>query len=300
MHYHLAVAVQVPFADLQDLISFRAPKPFCYRWLTPALLNLLTRLGLSPQSAVAAFEWGSLCCLYYLLRAYLGLFMSSKRAAYAALSGYFVVPFVFIIPQPYTVWFPWDVSSVCFFTALLYLLYRERWVLWHAVFLAGTLNRETTLLLLPLFLLLLKVRGASRERLLHLCASALVWVAAKGALAWWFKAHSGPWMLEWLHRDQTRAHWRVNLDQLTDPSLWPYLLSALGFLWILAWHLRKVSADPFLRAGLVILPPYALSVFLFGNMAELRVYADLIPVVLAPVISAVVTPESPVPGRKGP
>jgi hypothetical protein len=298
MHYHLAVAVQVPFADLDLLLAFRAPRPFCYRWLSPAVLHLVTQMGPTATTAASAVEWACLVALYYVFRAYLGRFMDAVRAAYAALSIYFVMPFVFIIPQPYTVWFPWDIPSVVFFTALLYLWHRQLWSGWYVVFLLGTLNRETTLFLLPLCALTVRSEGYPRRLLGHLAATAVLWAAVKGSLAWWFKAHDGPLWLEWNHYDGAQSHWQQNLSYWSQPYLWPYLLSAVGFLWLLAWHLRR-AAHPYLRQALVIVPFYGLGVLLFGNVVEHRVYGDLIPVVLAPVLvwatgtAGVSAPEAP-------
>ena len=285
MHYHLAVAVQLPFADLDDLLALRAPRPFCYRWLSPFLVRLGVSAGFDARSVVSVFEWGSFVLLYYLFRAYLGLFVHRVRAAYTALSIYFVLPFVFILPQPYTVWFPWDIPSVCFFTALLYLWQRRQWSLWYPVFVLGTLNRETTFFLLPL-LLITALRERTRKSLfLHVAATGLVWLVAKGALAFAFRAADGPAWLEWNHHESGVTHWQDNLARWSDPSLWPFLCSALGFLWLLAWHLRKATPPGQLRNALVILPVYFAGVLLFGNVVEHRVYGDLIPVVLAPVLS---------------
>ena len=284
MHYHLAVAVQLPFADLDDLLALRAPRPFCYRWLSPFLLRVAVAAGVESRTAASALEWGSFLLLYYLFRAYLGLFMHHVRAAYAAFSIYFVLPFVFILPQPYTVWFPWDIPSVCFFTALLTLWHKRLWRLWYPVFLLATLNRETTLFLLPLALLTVRSERSQGRLLAHVAATAVTWIAAKGALAYAFRSANGPAWLEWNHYDATTTHWQENLSRWSDPSLWPYLCSALGFLWILAWHLRPATPPGTLRDAWIILPVYVVGVFLFGNMVEHRVYGDLIPVVLAPLL----------------
>lgn len=284
MHYHLAVAVQLPFANLDALLAFRAPRPFVYRWLSPFLLWAATRAGVEPGTATAALEWSSFFLLYYLFRAYLGMFMERVRAAYAAFSIYFVIPFVFILPQPYTVWFPWDIPSVCFFTALLYLWTKREWRLWYPVFLLATLNRETTLFLLPLGLLSLRRERYAAALGRHVVATILLWVAAKGVLAYAFRDAEGPLWLEWNHHAQSITHWQENLTRFTEPGLWPYLCSALGFLWLLAWHLRKSTPAGPLRDALAIVPVYLVGVLLFGNVVEHRVYGDLIPVVLAPLL----------------
>jgi len=285
MHYHLAVAVQLPFADLEDLLALRAPRPFCYRWLSPFLLRLATSAGLDARTAVSVLEWGSFLLLYYLFRAYLGLFVHRVRAAYAAFSVYFVIPFVFILPQPYTVWFPWDIPSVCFFTSLLILWQKRQWWLWYPVFLLATLNRETTLFLLPLAALIALRERPARHLLVHVAATSVVWIAAKGALAFAFRFASGPAWLEWNHYEAATTHWQENLARWSDPSLWPFLCSALGFLWLLGWHLRRKVPPGQLQDAWIIVPVYVVGVFLFGNMVEHRVYGDLIPVVLAPLVS---------------
>lgn len=283
MHYHLAVAVQLPFAHLDKLLAGTAPRPFCYRCLSPLMLRLGVNAGLSLNSAVACLEWGSFVALYYAFRACLRPFVASASAAYAAFAVYFVVPFVFIIPQPYTVWFPWDIPSVVFFAVLLALWQRSLWRFWYPVFLFATINRETTLFLLPLLSLAYVLDGLRRSLLVHMLATGVLWCVTKAALAWWFKAQAGPRWLEWNQYDGSTTHWQDNLSRFGDGSLYPYLLSAVGFLWLLTWPLAR-SFPPALRRTLVIIPFYLAGVFLFGNVVEHRVYGDLIPVILCPLL----------------
>src|ERR1700735_5410131 len=50
--------------------------------------------------------------------------------------------------------FIYDLPSLAFFATAMYLMYfRRHWIYFAGLFLVGTMNRETTLLLLPLFLL---------------------------------------------------------------------------------------------------------------------------------------------------
>lgn len=283
MHYHLAVAVQLPFAGLDELLAGTAPRPFCYRLLSPSLIQLAGGLGLAPHAATALLEWGSLFVLYYLFRGYLAEFLPTGQAAYSALSIFFVLPFVFIVPQPYTVWFPWDFPSLCFFTGLLWIVSRRAMHLWYPVFFLATLNRETTIFLLPLLARVAWRDGWATRWRVHLVATAGLWALVKGALALWFRDRAGPALVEWSHQGDGGTHWRENLSSWSEPAFWPYLLSAVGFLWILVLHLRRFAPPP-LRDAQLILPGYVLGVFLFGNVVEHRVFGDLIPVLLAPLL----------------
>lgn len=82
--------------------------------------------------------------------------------------------------------FIYDLPSLAFFSAAMYLLYfRRHWSLFVTLFLIATINRETTLLLLPLFMINEAATGLSvrwsevlRARTLRIVLPlALFWAA---------------------------------------------------------------------------------------------------------------------------
>ncbi len=70
------------------------------------------------------------------------------------------------------------------------------------------------------------------------------------------------------------------------PSLFT-LLSCFGFIWILIPLFWRRLSDRFPRQVLWVAPPFLLSLLLFGNIDEMRVYAELLPVILIPAIMIV-------------
>ena len=284
MHFYLAASTELPFAKLAAILQFDTPRPFVYRVLTPWILGGLMRLGLEAQTAVVYFTWASFFACYYAFRLYLSDYLGKTRAAFGALSIFYVLPFVFIIPQPLNIWFPWDLPSVLFFICGLHFIYARQWLWWYVILILGTLNRETTGFLLPL-LLMVPERSRLKIALTRpFLISAGLWLAIKIALTVYFADRPGAILVEWLHRDRDVSHLRENANLILDFTIWPYLLSTLGFAWVLAWMLRPRLRNDFLRHALWLSLPYACCVFLFANIGEQRIYGDLIGLVLTPVV----------------
>jgi hypothetical protein len=65
-----------------------------------------------------------------------------------------------------------------------------------------------------------------------------------------------------------------------DPISLFQVVSSLGFLWIfplLGWRWLE---EPFLRKACLVVPLFAGALFFVGNVQEIRIYGEMIPVVL--------------------
>ena len=172
--------------------------------------------------------------------------------------------------------FLYDLPSLAFFAAAMYLLYlRKHWGWFAALFLIATLNRETTLLLLPLYLLNQAVEDGRLEPRLLLRLRSLALVAALSLfwIAWQlFLRH------HFAHNPSEfypRINW--NVKSLLVPQAWPQLLSACGYLLLFVALMRRRIPDPQLRAWLWLLPVWSGFMFVFGILIETRVFGELIP-----------------------
>ncbi len=175
--------------------------------------------------------------------------------------------------------FIYDLPSLAFFSAAMYLLYfRRHWSLFAALFLVATINRETTLLLLALYMINqastangMKWSRALRPRtLLLVLPLAAAWIAWQLLMRHLFQANPSEFY--------PRLNW--NVKSLLVPQAWPQLLSACAYLMLLVVVLRHRIVDRRLRAWLWLLPPWFAFMFSFGILVETRVFGELIPFVV--------------------
>ena len=175
--------------------------------------------------------------------------------------------------------FIYDLPSLAFFAAAMYLLYfRVHWMYFAGLFLAATINRETTLLLLPLYLLNQAVeQGKVRwQRIFRPQPLALVISLAAAWAAWQIVVHhlfAGN-----ASEFYPRLDW--NVKSLIAPQAWPQLLSACGYLLLFVVAMRKRITDARLRAWLWLLPIWCVFMFVYGILIETRVFGELIPFVV--------------------
>ena len=175
--------------------------------------------------------------------------------------------------------FIYDLPSLAFFSTAMYLIYfRRHWGWFVALFLVATVNRETTLLLLPLYMIdravvdgRLQWRGLFQSRtLLVVVPLAAVWVGWSIAVRHIFAHNASEFY--------PRLNW--NVKSLLAPQAWPQMLSACGYLLFFVVVMRKKIADPRLRAWLWMVPIWIVFMFSFGILIETRVFGELIPFVV--------------------
>src|ERR1700761_1827028 len=175
--------------------------------------------------------------------------------------------------------FVYDLPSLAFFAAAMYLLYfRWHWIYFAGLFVVATMNRETTLLLLPLFLLNDAVADGRLRwpRLLRLRSWAVVMPLA---MFW------GGWQI-FVRRvfagNASEFYPRIdwNVKSLLFPQAWPQMLRACGYLVVFVVVMRRRIRDPQLMAWLWLLPMWLGFMFVYGILIETRVFGELIPLIV--------------------
>ena len=115
--------------------------------------------------------------------------------------------------------------------------------------------------------------------MLHCAAQLAIWIALKAWLAWVFRDNPGAAVFE----NQLRGNWGNALRLLKlDPTALQYLLT-FGLLWLtvpLVWR----YLPPFHRRALLVAVPFLLGMSVVGNLFEVRIYGELIPLVTTPAI----------------
>jgi hypothetical protein len=272
-------------SNLAALTSHSAFKPFQYRILLPSLADALCRLGSfpsdSPAKAFKVLEAASTFLTIAAFRYYVSSFFADRLTnALMALSLLYVLPFHLLLPRINPFYYPADTASIFFFSLALALMQRRKWLMYYAVFVFATLNRETSVFLTVTYALIALGREKTSGVFLHCAAQFLIWVGIKSALFAAFAGNPGPDGFEWRHMGTSVTHLSTNLSFLATPGNYPFLLSAFGFTWVpVLFNYRSIGVA-FVRRSVLVVFPFFAGMLLVGNIYEIRIFGELIPIVL--------------------
>jgi len=278
--YELRVCFPPP--DIGDdsphaLAAGIASTPYQYRVLVPWLVRGAMGAHLigpdSEMAVFAAIQTVTLVVLAFVFRRYLSLFINDRvLASVMALTLYAVLPFNYF-NLPY---YPYDIPSVLFFTLGLLLIHQRNWWWFYPVFAVATLNRETSLFLTVVMVCVLFDTYPWPKLGLLAGSQLAIWGVIKIAL--WFLYRENRWLGYGLYQFQLKANVATIL---AFPIKGIIALSTWGCLWIavIIWH-RRIH-DVFLRRTLWTVPVFIASMFVVGFVIELRIYGEVLPIVLA-------------------
>jgi hypothetical protein len=190
--------------------------------------------------------------------------------------GAFLVPlmayFHYVIVPEVRVQTPYDVVQVALFAVGLGAALRRKRLLFYAVLLIGTLNRETALFLIPIFGILewefLQRTDGKRYLGLgcELAAQFALWALLRRFSAHFFSSH--PTYLT--------VNWRQNLGFMANPMHWPTLASVFAFLWVLfLFQFRSVKHRGLRWVAWLFIPWFA-GMFIVGDLLEIRIHSEWI------------------------
>lgn len=278
--------------DLARLAEGRGVAPMQYRYLLPGLVHLARAQGGWLES-ISYREWESFfdqlgvlatwASTTWLLRVVL---RESKNVC--GMLALLALPLLLIhyVTLRADYFYVYDLPSVAFFTAgVAASLSRRFWTL-SALFVLGTLNRETMLFVaLADFAIWAPVRGARRWAVARAVALGATWALIKWALLTRFAdnvdpSYSGPLFKEVLDRNiaNVREDPRVVLR---------YWSSVFGYTWIvvvgLYGRIRKTAIG---RALWITVPFWAL-MGVVGLLEEVRIFGELMPTVFAAFLAIV-------------
>ncbi len=257
-------------AFLQAMVDSQGQRPFVYRILIPYLARLLA--SWTGWNAVA-------CMLFLFLLSAAGLYFSTNYLYSAfekddlrtrVISLVSCILFAGLIYREVKVY---DFTTGIFFTLSLGFLARKKYLAYLALFPVATLNRETTFLLLPCFVV--AVYQATRVSRLLIYGTAYQVIIYAG-IRWMV-------MTQFANNPGAAFIWRLpqNLsDYARAPLLTLILVGTLGmavYLVYQGWDDKPI----FLRTMLILLFPAQVFLYLlFGMPWELRVYAESFPVLV--------------------
>jgi hypothetical protein len=295
-------ATENRFAPLVDLIFGTGSTPFQYRalslWILRGLISFLEIGPASYRALLVIWEIAWLLALLAVMRAYLRSLrpgILSDGCAFLVLYAY-----AFVFGPVRSFYYPSDVPSILFFTAGLLALRQERWIPFAVIFALGTLNRETAGFLAIAFAVTQLGRLETRRLLIAVAGLAGLWIAVKLGLAWLYRGNPGPGMI-WtdvqsmspIPQDFASSRLAANLGILATWRGVVVVSSMCGFLWIpvlLLWHR---TGDAFVRRVALLSLPFIAGMAVVGNIWEMRIYGELLPMWLGGIAVALGTAREP-------
>ncbi len=191
--------------------------------------------------------------------------------------------------------FVYDLPSLAFFSLGLYLIYARKHAGWlAAVFVLGTINRETTLLLVVFFVLARCSEGERPDW--RQCYAARTLSTVLPLATFWVGWHL--WVSHLFRANPSVIESRVglNLGILAIPLTWPQLLDGFAYLLPLVLLCRAQIEDRVLRAWLWALPIWLVCMLYYGVLIETRLFGELIPYLAC--VAALIAEQGLLPGLR--
>jgi len=208
-----------------------------------------------------------------------------RFASWVALLTLYMAYFNLLAIYGLTYTLPYDVPSLALFSIAVWLVMTRRYWSLLAIFVVGTLNRET-FCFITLFMTLYtwfdmrqQATGEHnrstwlRRVAPHILLQAIVWVAIKLAIHHVFRNNP-------VDMGNTNSvvdfHLLKNVESLLKPQQWPLYLSLFGFtLPLFFWGYRWVSDRALARSLAILLAVWAMAMMIVGVIVEIRIFDEL-------------------------
>src|SRR6266850_1857305 len=294
-------------ARLPDLVAGTAGRPYVMRALLPTMVRLASaavpthvqrkldhRLvqagGHLERRVLGVLAWDPDELFDYLVAA--GLAFASLLGFAFALRGLYtrlhpdrpavsrLVPLVGLAALPLSflqgAHFFYDFPTLLLWTSALLLLLRPPEVAYYAVFALAVFNKETSGLLVLVFVLYWWGQVPRAIVVRHAVAQGLVWVAIRGAVLYEFRNNAGP---------PFEVNLASNLSLMASRTSVPHDLMLVTVLVAAAIALRHEHR--LIRAAFATLAPLIAAYFVVGRYGEIRFFYEAYPAIVVLVCDAV-------------
>jgi hypothetical protein len=258
---------------LVDMVHGTAYRPYVYRVLVPGLARLGTLL--LPATVAAPEHIAVISIMYASLVGFAAGVRALSRTVFTAppivheITALGTVAFLPLTFGPFSRQI-YDFTTLCLVTWALVFLARRQWIAFALTFVAGCLNKESTILLTLVYIVHvmrtstgLSKTGAAALFIYQLAAFALV----RAAVVYAFRDNPGDTVEVHLF-----GHNQYVLLHPTEISKRLLLLIALAFLGVRGWK----DKPPLLRHAMTVLgPALMLMGVTVGMVDEIRAYYEI-------------------------
>jgi hypothetical protein len=268
-----------------SLVTFSAELPFQYRVFVPAIVHYIQLVF--PIGTWAAYEVTSVLSTFLIFWSFAMLLQvfGIRNSRLWALSLLYPLVWNYLILSHR--FYPSDLLSIALFAYGLVCALRRKWIVFYIIFILGAFNRETILLLTAaLFLFSLSNIGTENApkwtSWANLAVQVSVAFAVKILLVWLFRNNPG---------ELTQPQFSGNVERLVglftgDYKILGRTIACFGGMHLLIpfyyrWMSRRI------RPLLWLIPIVGAGMFFVAILTEVRIYAELIPVIALALITAV-------------
>lgn len=286
-------------AKVSRILTGTADRPYAFRVLLPVIANGLAPL-LDPHLALAIgtksevllgdrFFTSRMSGATYPSQAALilgtmylslvgfavALHYLAKELGYAAWVQYAAPPALLVGSILFMNYgYIYDFSALFLFSLSLLLMLQKRWASYLVAFAAATLNKETSVFLVPTFILFYFGRMLRRRFFLLGAAQIVVYGAIQGGIRYAFRNNPGS-TLQWHLPDQLKALHEAAANSPMTLALIGALVVTIAVFVGYGWK-RKPQ---FLRASLWLAPIF-IALFVTGGFpGEIRTMLEIYPIV---------------------
>lgn len=272
-------------ASPSSLALFEAWMPYQARVLVPAIARVVYEVsGATFFTIYFGILWASILGLLLAFRSYLARFVPAPGHASWSTALLIIVPLAwnYSTISPWPVFYPSDIPAILLFQIGLTTLLRNRLFNYYAFFAIACFNRETACFLSFVFLFTRIGVIPTRKLLTHVAAQAALWLAIKITLQIVFSDHEGSVVDVMAQRNLSILKLLVNLCWTQSHTAILTVFGGIYLLIPLAWR----DQPRFLKRSLWVVLPFVGGMSIVGNLDELRIYGELIPILSAPAAFA--------------
>ncbi|MCX6840793.1 MAG: hypothetical protein NTX53_00625 [candidate division WOR-3 bacterium] len=291
-----------------NMVYGRAPQPFVTRVLVPWLIR--AAVAVTPPTARAQIEesvrpsltsdgkplWlyqypfeftiAKNVLLLFAIGFAFALWWLARLTLDAPAPGLDVIPVVALFALPGFYGYGsmlYDLPALSLFTLGLALIAARRFRLYALVFAVCVLNKETALLLTLVWAVSEAHKRKPRQLVVGIGLQVGFWLVVRGLLLWSFRNNPGEPIALHLFRNAQVIGVPGNWFRFRPVTDWLVLPTGFNLLYVLGFvaslfTLKK--APQFLKDAFWIAVPLFVLTWLFGNVDEMRVYYELLPIVV--------------------
>ncbi len=283
-------AAEYQYATLTMMMDGTAVIPLQFRVLGAWIIKgIWETTGMDLSQLVRYYE--SVVFILSTLAIYLygkATGLSKPAALLTGCALLFLYPYYFVYQPLGHFYYPGDTLSILFTALGLWLLAEKRFN-WFAILLTiAFFNRESIVLLIPLFLFTSYKQIPNNKLVLYLVLYSAVFLIDKSILAELFGNNPGAGTVSLDHDifhhgwprslETSRVYSNTLLFFSLDGAL--FFLSYAGFLWLPVLVGYSQISSVFVKRSLWLIPLSLLLMFPVANFNEPRIYADLAPIIL--------------------
>jgi hypothetical protein len=261
-------------ATWEQIYNLTAPIPFGYRILIPVISRPIVQFGFTIKEAYMFWEVIFTILLIYGLYNTFILHVSDRWSKTLTICFVYILPLLFLLKLQWPVYYPSDTPSMALVTWGIFLILKEQWVALAFILALATLNRESSILIPMIFVVIYIDKLPIRKIIsIFLLMCSLYFLVRWGVV---LLTRNNPAPYGGPMAFVIGNNWRVdnNISWLYKIQNVFILISTLGGIPIFYYMLRKYIPRHLRRTHVVVIVYFAMLLFI-GNIYEPRIFGEI-------------------------